>query len=290
MSGDGKKLDLAVITNEVKMQVNNPEVQRALLTSVFKGFQPAVMVQAITEGMIRGFEFKDFLEKNIYAIPYGSGYSLVTSVDYARKIGMRSGIVGIDEPVYEDSGDTIISCSVTVHRRVDGYVGDYTAKVYFKEYTTGRNLWATKPRTMIAKVAEMHALRKACPEQLSQAYVEEEMIKEATPETVIDMGVYRAKIEATATIDELAKVWSSLPGNVKKELEGAKDEQKKKFTSEDEIDKREKGRKAHEKRIDEIDKKAKIGKHSPHHPDNLKKEEPIETVQILTDEEIDNIQ
>jgi hypothetical protein len=29
--------------------------------------------------------------------------------------------------------------------------------------------------TMIAKVAEMHALRKACPEELAKSYIEEEM-------------------------------------------------------------------------------------------------------------------
>ena len=54
-------------------------------------------------------------------------------------------------------------------------VGDYTAKVYFTEYSTGRNLRNTKPRTMIAKVAEMHALRSAFPEEMAQQYVEEEM-------------------------------------------------------------------------------------------------------------------
>src|SRR4030042_5304087 len=149
------------------------------------------MKQAITEGMIRGFKFKDFLDKNVYAIPYSSGYSLVTSVDYARKVAQNSGLVGKNEPVFETDGDKIVSCSVTVQKKskIDGYVGDFTAKVYFSEYyKAGKNgypsLWDTKPRTMIAKVAEMHALRMACPEELAKAYVEEEIEKknkEVTP-------------------------------------------------------------------------------------------------------------
>ncbi len=35
---------------------------------------------------------------------------------------------------------------------------------------------------MIAKVAEVHALRKACPEEMSQIYVEEEREKEICKE------------------------------------------------------------------------------------------------------------
>ena len=58
-------------------------------------------------------------------------------------------------------------------------MGDYTATVYFDEYTKGRDLWKSKPRTMIAKVAEMHALRMAFPEQMEKHYVEEEFDAES---------------------------------------------------------------------------------------------------------------
>ena len=123
---------------------------------------------------MRGFEFKDFLDKNIYAVPFGGSYSLITSIDYARKVGMRSGVVGKSAPVYQEQDGKIISCSVTIKKEIKGLIGDFTSLVFFDEYNTGRNQWASKPRTMIAKVAEMHALRMACPEELSQAYSEEE--------------------------------------------------------------------------------------------------------------------
>ena len=166
------------INKEMNVELATPETSRALLATTFKGLTQNAMKQAIMEGMMRGYTFKDFLEKNIYAIPYGSGYSLITSVDYARKVGMRSGVVGVSAPTYEMDGDKVVSCTVTVKRKIEEYVGEYTATVYLAEYSTGRNLWTSKPRTMLAKVAEMHALRKACPEELSQAYVEEEMQKE----------------------------------------------------------------------------------------------------------------
>ena len=129
------------------------------------------------EGMTRGFTFKNFLEKDVYAIPFKDRYSLITSIDYARKLGMRSGVVGKSEPTIEEKDGNVISCTVTIKRKVNDYVGDYTAKVYFDEYNTGKNLWLTKPRTMICKVAEMHALRSACPEEMDKVYVEEEMQK-----------------------------------------------------------------------------------------------------------------
>lgn len=166
---------IALINKEISQELSDPAIGRALLATTFKGLTEPVMRQAIFEGVIRGFTFKDFLEKHVYAIPYAKGYSLVTSIDYARKRGARAGVVGKDKPEYGMNGTKIEWCSVTVHKRdKTGYVGDYTAEVYFDEYTTGQNLWKTKPRTMIAKVAEMHALRMACPEELSQVYTAEE--------------------------------------------------------------------------------------------------------------------
>ncbi len=135
------------------------------------------MRQAIMEGMIRGFSLKDFFERNVYAIPYGQNYSLVTSVDFCRKRGMKGGVVGVSRPEYTEVDGKIESCTVTVKKKIDNYIGEFSATVYFSEYNTGKNQWLSKPRTMIAKVAEMHALRKACPDELSNSYIEEEFDK-----------------------------------------------------------------------------------------------------------------
>lgn len=175
------KTDIVKIQQEITSQISKKEVLTALVNTTFKGLEVQLMKRALMEGMMRGFKFEDFLQKNVYAIPFSNTYSLVTSIDYARKIGMRSGVVGKSKPEFEfDDDGKIISCTITIKRKVADYVGEYSDTVYFEEYTTGRNLWKSKPKTMIAKVAEMHALRMACPEELSQIYIEEDYEQEAS--------------------------------------------------------------------------------------------------------------
>ena len=222
---------LEIINKEINTELANTAVQQQLLTTTFKGLQAPVMKQAILEGMIRGYSFKDFLEKNIYAIPYGQAYSLVTSVDHARKVGMRSGVVGVSAPTYEIDGDKIVSCTVTVKRKIGEYVGDYSATVFFSEYSSGRNLWASKPRTMIAKVAEMHALRKACPEKLAQSYVEEEIQTAPKEAQNIDVSTCEKKLESAKNMEELGAIWADLPVQAKHDpkIQALKDQMKKQY-------------------------------------------------------------
>jgi hypothetical protein len=221
-----ENVNLVELKNNLELQLKDTEIFNTLLTTTFKGLTAPVAKQAMLEGVMRGFTFKDFLEKNIYAVPFSSGYSLITSIDYARKIGMKSGVIGKSAPSYEEKDGKIISCSITIKKLVNEHIGDFTATVYFNEYTTGRNQWASKPRTMIAKVAEMHALRMACPEELSQSYVEEENEIQETP---LNLEEHIQKLEACTNLDNLKTVWSSLPAQAKKELEAKKDEMKNKL-------------------------------------------------------------
>lgn len=221
------KSKVLAIKEEINVQLSDPETLKSLLDTTFKGLEATVAKRAMLEGMLRGFSFTDFLEKNVYAIPYGDKYSLVTSIDYSRKIGMRSGVVGDSAPVYEMEGDKIKSCSVTIKRRVGTDIGEYTATVYFSEYTTGKNLWTSKPRTMIAKVAEMHALRKACPEELSESYVEEEIQKETIKEVpAIDLTAYEQLLRSAKSIEGLEYTWADMPGSAKVSLKPVLEEMK----------------------------------------------------------------
>lgn len=233
MKKNENELVVAKVNREVEMQLSDPETMKTLVMTTFKGLQPPVIKQAIVEGMVRGFTFKDFLEKNVYAIPFKDGYSLVTSIDNARKIGMRSGIMGVDAPKFEeDTRGGLISCSITVKRKLPNSetVGDFTATVYFAEYVKANEIWRSKPRTMLAKVAEMHALRKACPEELAQSYVEEEIGKDtAAARPAVNLNEHEAKLKATQSLDELKAVWASLPAEAKVALGDLKDALKKQF-------------------------------------------------------------
>jgi len=211
---------LEIVQKEYKKELKNPETIKALLSTTFKNFSLELMQKAVFEGMMRGFNFKDFLEKNVYAIKYGETYSLITSIDFSRKIAMRSGLAGKSEPKFvESENGKIISCSVTVKRNVDGNIGDYTATVYFDEYDTARNLWITKPHTMIAKVAEMHALRSAFPEEMAKQYIEEEMQKTTTSAIEAEnFEEFKKKLEEAKTLAELKSVWASIPQKAKAEF------------------------------------------------------------------------
>ncbi len=191
------KTQVQLVNEEINKELSDPKTNGALLATTFKGLDITLMKQAIMEGMIRGFTFKNFLQKDVYALPFNTKdgdkwvktYSLITSIDYARKIAQKAGQCGKKKPVYTfaENGIDIISCEITVQKLVSGHVGDYTAEVYFSEFNKKKNLWLSMPKVMIAKVAEMHALRSAFPEQLDKIYVEEELGKVSRANEVLEV-------------------------------------------------------------------------------------------------------
>jgi hypothetical protein len=87
---------------------------------------------------------------------------------------------------------------------------------------------------MLAKVAEMHALRMACPEELSQTYLQEEFEREktgdgATVRPTVDIKACEEKLKATHSLEELGTVWASLPPEAKVELNDLKNGLKAQF-------------------------------------------------------------
>jgi len=192
---------------EIEKQLVDPATCAQLLATTFKGLSAPAMRGALLAGRMLGFDFEHFLRKDIYAVGYGDSYSLVTSIGYTRKVSMRSGVVGVKKPVYtyKENGK-LHSASVTVLRNFGGYIGEFESEVFFDEYYAGNKkpdggvkrrkgkdgswydmgetLWDTKPHTMLAKVAEMHSHRKACPEETQNLYIEEELEKRGENEFV----------------------------------------------------------------------------------------------------------
>jgi phage recombination protein Bet len=132
----------------------------------------------------------DPVARQIYAVKYrdrktgDQNMSILTSIDGYRSVAARSGqLDGIDEPVFgpeveADGGKYPEWARVTVYRR--GAAHGFTATVRWKEYRGVREnqltrFWAQMPYTMLGKVAESHALRKAFAADLSGVYTEDEM-------------------------------------------------------------------------------------------------------------------
>lgn len=67
---------------------------------------------------------------------------------------------------------------------VDGYVVPVEAAATLREYSTGKALWASKPATMIRKVAKVCALREAFPDELQGMYAAEELDDAPEPPAV----------------------------------------------------------------------------------------------------------
>lgn len=139
----------------------------------------------------------DPMARQIYAIHRGGKMTIQVSIDGFRVIAERSGdYAGQDEPEFEEILDgegkkKDLVCKVRVYR----FRGDtrYPASVgvaYWSEYAqkdfngnlTG--MWAKMPRTMLAKVAEALALRKAYPQDLSGLYTTDEMAQADNGQTV----------------------------------------------------------------------------------------------------------
>lgn len=122
----------------------------------------------------------DPLTRQIYFMKRGDKMTIQTSIDGFRVIAERSGdYAGQDEPEFVRENGSLQCAKVRVYR----FRGEtrYCAAVgvaYMGEYRpqTGQDfMWKKMPHTMLAKVAEALALRKAYPQDLSGLYTGDEM-------------------------------------------------------------------------------------------------------------------
>jgi phage recombination protein Bet len=115
----------------------------------------------------------DPIRRQIWAVKYGDApASIFTGRDGFLEIAHRSGVFDGMESGIKKEGDEIIGWA-KVYRKDMTHA--FYVEVYLKEYTTGKNLWLSKPRIMIQKVAESSALRRAfsvsglyCPEEMPE--------------------------------------------------------------------------------------------------------------------------
>lgn len=87
------------------------------------------------------------------------------------------------EAHYKVLGEQLIGGWARAHRRGRK---PYYSEVPLAEYNTGKSNWAKMPGTMIAKVAEMHALRGAFPQEFQGMYSPEEMAQAQEVQAVVE--------------------------------------------------------------------------------------------------------
>jgi phage recombination protein Bet len=155
----------------------------------------------------------DPLTRQIYAIHRWNSLqgkevmTIQTSIDGFRVIAERSGdYAGQDEPLFSyDENKKLQSVKVTVYRfrgevRYPAAVGVAFWNEYVQTNKEGKptGLWVKMPHTMLSKVAEALALRKAYPQDLSGLYTSEEMQQADKTEPVQE-----AQVTPNETIEDL---------------------------------------------------------------------------------------
>jgi len=120
----------------------------------------------------------DPFAKQIWAVKYGNNPAAIfCGRDGFLAIAHRSGkFDGMESGTRKDEDDLVGWCRV--YRK--DMSRPFEVEVSLSEYSTGKNLWQTKPKTMIVKVAEAHALRRAF--SISGLYSPEEIDTGDRPE------------------------------------------------------------------------------------------------------------
>jgi phage recombination protein Bet len=117
--------------------------------------------------------------RQIHAVKRQGKMAIQVGIDGFRLIAGRTGeYAGCDETEYEYEGTQLKRCKLTIYRMVKGIRCAFTATARWSEYVPEGNqafMWKKMPETMLGKVCEALALRKAFPADLSALYLDEEM-------------------------------------------------------------------------------------------------------------------
>lgn len=191
------------------MEITNYNSQSPNL-SQFSARQVEILKNSICRG-VSDDEFEVFLMacvktqldpfmKQIYAVKrkmkksdgsWGETMTIQTGIDGYRLIAERTERYAPGpEPTYvcDDNGNVVCATAYIKKQTKDGTWHSVSSSAYIDEYcqtfvdrASGEKkptgLWATMPKTMLAKCAEAQALRKAFPAEMSGLYTKEEMMQ-----------------------------------------------------------------------------------------------------------------
>lgn len=156
-----------------RAQALNPFIREAYIIKY--GKQPATLVVG-----------KDVFTKRAQNNPKFKGFQAgITFVNSQGQLDRREGSMLL-------YGEQIVGGWCAVY--VDGYEKPMKEEVSFSEYAATKNdgtlnkQWSTKPATMIRKVAIVHALREAFPDDFQGLYDEAEMGNVEKPTSLEDMA------------------------------------------------------------------------------------------------------
>lgn len=182
----------------------------------------------------------DPVARQIYAIQRGGKWGIQVSIDGARLVAERSGAYrGQTAAQWTADGITWVdvwlskeppaAARVGVYR--EGFAEPMLAVATLDQYQPAGNapMWKKMPALMLAKCAEMLALRKAFPQDLSGLYSAEEMAQAtpaqqplAQPELKTASVDWAGAAAACGTVERLREVWAEAQakGELAVEIDG----------------------------------------------------------------------
>ena len=148
-----------------------------------------------------------FFGNDFYIIPIGAKNQIVTSIEGIRKVARGMGAYSIEFKYINENFEiaefpnskkpNIIQAILTFGSQT------FKKEILFSEYTTGRNLWLSKPFVMLQKVAESSVLRMAF--NLGGMYIAEEFGANETPKPVSDLLAKKKEIMKILTENGVLK-------------------------------------------------------------------------------------
>ena len=148
--------DLPATATTEALTTYDPEKLRLIRDMFAKGASDnefGVMIELASRYQLDPFS------RQIWLVKYGDNPAQIfAGRDGYLAIAHRSEVFdGMESGTRKEGNDLIGWCKV--HRRDMSH--PFEVEVYASEYSTGKNLWKDKPRTMIQKVAEAQCLRRA---------------------------------------------------------------------------------------------------------------------------------
>ena len=148
----------------------------------------------------------DPFQRQIYAVARQGKMTVQTGIDGYRLIADRTGKhMGTIGPIFTGEGKYPDSATVTVKKFVQGHIVEFSATCYWEEYAPIYNgkvgaMWEKMPKTMLGKVAEALALRRAFPANLSGLYTSEEMSQADVVDVIQDEPKKAVKLKEVESV------------------------------------------------------------------------------------------
>lgn len=136
---------------------------------------------------------------------WGDTMTIQTGIDGYRLIAERTGhyAPGVEPTYVYDENKQLVSATAYIKKMTrDGTWHVVSASAHIDEYCQKTReghpmgMWATMPKTMLAKCAESQALRKAFPAEMSGVYTKEEMAQ-------ADDIVTKISLEQACELDDI---------------------------------------------------------------------------------------